>query len=158
MIYAPLTEFESFFSGQPLIREFVSSLNRNIALGRKDILGDDIYASIAEYNTKPIREAVLESHREYVDIQIVLSGTELGKVLWRDGLKVLLDTPEKDLILYRRPAKFASHFILDNSVFAVFYPSDAHMTQISTASRRQKVKKVVIKVKAEFMKFHSFAG
>ncbi len=150
MIYAPIKELSVVFKKFPQISSFVQSLNKDSSLGKHQISGDDIYGLVAEYDTKKTEDAKLESHREYADIQIMISGEELGRISWIPRLEILSDEPSKDLILYKKPAKFASEFLLYPGVFAVFYPYDAHTTQIEIGTP-QKVKKAVVKIRAKLI-------
>ncbi len=146
MIYAPISKLPSFLPDLKSLRDYISTLDENSPLGRHGIDGDSIYSAIAEYDTKTPEDAVLESHRKYIDIQIVLSGRELGRIAPCDGLEIISDDPAKDLILYRKPAKFAAEFTLDRSVVAVFLSYDAHSTQIMHGKTPEATKKAVIKV------------
>ncbi len=147
MIYAPISRLPSFLPDIKPLRDYISTLDENCPLGRREIDGDSIYSAVAEYDTKTPEDAVLESHREYIDIQIVLSGRELGRIVPCDGLEIISDDPAKDLVLYRKPAKFAAEFTLDRSLVAVFLAHDAHCTQIMIGNERKKTKKAVIKVR-----------
>jgi beta-galactosidase beta subunit len=42
----------------------------NAEPGRVDIDGDQIFALIQEYNTKPLAQGFWEAHRKYIDIQL----------------------------------------------------------------------------------------
>ena len=46
-------------------------------IGKKVIVNDDFYYTVLEYATKSEKEINLESHRKYVDIQIIVRGEEL---------------------------------------------------------------------------------
>ena len=48
----------------------------NTAPGRVEIDGDQVFALVQEYNTKPKEQGFWESHRKYIDIQYVVSGSE----------------------------------------------------------------------------------
>jgi YhcH/YjgK/YiaL family protein len=152
MIYAPISKLPSFLPDLKPLHDYISTLDENSPIGRHGIDGDSIYSAIAEYDTKTPEDAVLESHREYTDIQIVLSGRELGRIAPCDGLEIISDAPAKDLILYRKPAKFAAEFIMDGSVFAIFLPYDTHCTQIMIGNERKTTKKAVIKVRKNIFK------
>ena len=48
--------------------------------GRCDIDGDDCFALLQTYQSKPIAEAKFESHRRHIDIQFIQTGSET--ILW----------------------------------------------------------------------------
>src|SRR6266540_1404763 len=44
--------------------------------GRHIIRGEDVFALVQSYQTKPIDQGRWEAHRHYADIQLILSGVE----------------------------------------------------------------------------------
>jgi len=129
---------------------FIMNLNSNIKLG-KHILADGIYANVEEYNTKDINIAKYESHNEYIDIQILLSGQEY--IYYTDINLLNTDIPydfKKDITFYCDVVE-GQNILLDGSNFVTLYPNEAHAPQISFDNRRQFVKKVVIKVKKDLI-------
>ncbi|NOU35442.1 MAG: YhcH/YjgK/YiaL family protein [Kiritimatiellaceae bacterium] len=116
------------------------------------IQGDDLFAGVNSYSTKPRDIAKLETHRKYVDIQVLLSGEEIIEVFEKPGLVVSEPyNPEKDAEFYQVPAKPPVTVTLKPGHFAVFLPEDAHMPCIMTGSSPQPVKKVVIKVAIDLL-------
>jgi YhcH/YjgK/YiaL family protein len=49
----------------------------NIKEGKHEIGGDDIYALINVYDTKNPFDSNLEAHHKFIDVQYVISGSEL---------------------------------------------------------------------------------
>jgi YhcH/YjgK/YiaL family protein len=47
-----------------------------LALGRTDVLGDDMYVTVSEAETRPPEQVKFEAHRRYIDIQLVIRGQE----------------------------------------------------------------------------------
>jgi YhcH/YjgK/YiaL family protein len=115
--------------------------------GRHDILGDDCFALVQGYTTKPIVEAAFEAHRVYADIQVVLSGEET--LLWAPlenvGAVMQPYVAEKDIAFYAAP-KRSTALHLRTGEFAVFFPTDAHAPGLQTGGP-VAVRKVVIKVR-----------
>ncbi|MGC9329842.1 MAG: YhcH/YjgK/YiaL family protein, partial [Candidatus Hinthialibacter sp.] len=54
---------------------FLKTLAPDAEEKKYPIEGDDIFARVMSYETKPREEAVLEAHMKYVDIQTVLYGS-----------------------------------------------------------------------------------
>ena len=117
----------------------------NTPAGTVQIDGDRVFAMIQEYNTKPRAQGFWESHRKYIDIQYVVSGTEhMGYA----NLAQLTAGPydeSKDLIVHEGSGSFV---LLPAGMFTLLFPEDAHMPQIAVDSPHP-VKKVVIKVAVE---------
>ena len=111
--------------------------------GKYEIENDDIFAMVQEYNTKDKKEAKLEAHRKYIDIQYIHSGVELiGIAALNDQIPITDDT-EKDIAFYEGDASFIK---LEAGMFAIFFPDDLHMPGIKL-TQSAKVKKVVVKVR-----------
>ena len=110
--------------------------------GTYEISGKDVYAIVQEYQTKEVGQ--LEAHKEYIDIQYIIEGSE--KIGYS---KLKTQTPatdyEPDIIFYKD--KQDEFIEMNNGDFAIFYPDDLHMPCI-TINQPQKVRKVVVKVKA----------
>ena len=49
---------------------------RSLETGRYSVEGENVMAIVNEYTTKPLSECDPESHRDYADIQIVISGAD----------------------------------------------------------------------------------
>jgi biofilm protein TabA len=63
------------------IIKFVSEFRASeMKPGRYDIHGDDLFASVSRYDTEPENERKFENHKKYIDLQIVLDGSE--KLHW----------------------------------------------------------------------------
>jgi YhcH/YjgK/YiaL family protein len=53
---------------------------QNMQNGKYEIMGEQIYAVVSEYQTSPSEERLWEAHREYVDLQVVIRGEEVIEV------------------------------------------------------------------------------
>jgi YhcH/YjgK/YiaL family protein len=123
-------------------------LNTNLEAlepGKYLIEGEDVFAVCMEYETKNLNLSKNEAHKKYIDVQYIVSGTEMMNV---SAIKDLLKTEEydeaKDVIFYEHRADCS--FAAGSGCFAVFFPEDAHMPGIFTKSGPENVKKVVVKV------------
>jgi YhcH/YjgK/YiaL family protein len=115
-----------------------------LELGRYDLEGDDLFAILMEYDTKPESECKLEAHRKYIDVQYVVSGEELVGFTLAGTEKVTEPYNDtKDVVFFE--AETAT-FLFKAGQFAVFYPQDLHKPGFTTAAP-SKLKKVVMKVK-----------
>ncbi|CAJ99894.1 YhcH/YjgK/YiaL family protein [Helicobacter acinonychis] len=112
------------------------------------------------YCLEHVRESekgFFESHRQYVDFQLVVKGIEGAKVV--DIKKATMKTPydgKKDLIVYE-PVKEASFLHLNASMLAVFFESDVHALRFYGESfekyRTEPIFKAVVKVPKELISF-----
>ncbi len=126
--------------------DWLAMFNPDLADGRYDIRGDEVYALVQSYETVPASEKKYESHRMYADIQYVASGIETIHYAPTTALTGATDyDPVKDFQLYVDPSA-ATPLHLPPGSFAIFLPHDGHKPGCLSGSSC-RVKKVVIKVR-----------
>lgn len=114
--------------------------------GRYEVDGDAVFALVQTYDTRPRDEGVWEAHRKYVDVQHVASGIEtMGYAPIDSLLETQPYASDKDFLLLSGQGDFVT---ARAGMFAVFYPTDAHMPCLAVGESGP-VLKVVMKVKAE---------
>lgn len=105
--------------------------------------GDNLYISVAELTGKSPKEAKIETHSRYIDIQMPLTAPEI--IGWKAGVK--LEKPatpynESDDIAFFDDE--ATNFVrIEPGEFAIFFPEDGHAPGIGEGV----FKKVIVKVK-----------
>ncbi|MBC85891.1 MAG: YhcH/YjgK/YiaL family protein [Bdellovibrionaceae bacterium] len=125
--------------------EFISSLGPNSEDSRIE-LEDGVFAIVMSYETKDRHQAVLESHRKYVDIQSTLAGAEGMEYYLTDHLVIQDEySDENDVIFYEHPEKSGKRIDVQVGECAVFFPKDGHMPQLHVGEPRT-IKKVVVKI------------
>ena len=115
--------------------------------GRIDIDGDNVFAIINEYTTRPSSECDPEAHREYADIQVMIRGAEkFGYYpLTPDILPSIPYEEEKDVAFYSFPEEDLSYIRLTPGQFIIFFPTDIHQPEVFV-TQPELVKKLVLKV------------
>jgi YhcH/YjgK/YiaL family protein len=113
--------------------------------GKYAIDGDKIFAIVQEYTTLDRANEQMESHRKHIDVQYMISGSELvGHALLQDQVPSKEYDEQEDYMLFAdAPAFFTK---MDTETFMIFFPSDLHMPCIMDGAPAV-VKKVVVKVK-----------
>lgn len=126
--------------------EYIQNKNLDhLEPGFYELEGEELFLNVVEYETKNKDERVWESHKKYIDIQIILEGKEfIGYELF-DRMKVKEDYNEQDDI-YFLEGNLQSMVKLQKGDFIICYPQDAHMAGIMVTGQ-EKVKKAVFKVK-----------
>ena len=121
----------------------------NLEPGKYHIDGDQVFAIVNEYTTKPAAECDPESHRLYADIQIMIDGAE------RFGYTPLIDqeasipyNTEKDVAFYSLSDEEINYITLRSGQFIIFFPTDIHRPEVFF-HQPAPVKKVVLKVQVE---------
>lgn len=154
MIFDKITNSELYFSESTAWQTaiaFIEALAPDAAEEKHNLMGDDMYAMITRYETIHPEFAILEAHRKYVDVQILLSGHETIECYQVDDL--LVDRPydpNKDAEFFVRPTSSPARVTLSPGLFAVFFPKDGHSPQL-LVKEIQMVKKVVVKIKKELL-------
>jgi len=127
--------------------EFVREFDPAKPDGRYEI-ADGIHATVQSVNTRPAEERNFEAHRQYVDVHIVLEGSERLDVAAPVGEDVKLVQEydgQKDLVFFTKPKDYST-IILKPGWFAVFFPADGHRPCCSVGEP-QAIRKVCVKIK-----------
>lgn len=109
-------------------------------------LGEGVFALEQVYPTRPRAQGFFESHRKYIDLQVIVEGEELMEVVDAQRIAPQGDfNAERDLQLYSDAAG-ASRLCLWAGEAAVFFPADVHMPTLMAGGSPVLVRKTVVKV------------
>ncbi|MBI5896156.1 MAG: YhcH/YjgK/YiaL family protein [Desulfobacterales bacterium] len=117
---------------------------KELPVGKYEIDGERVYAMVSKDTGQKKEDALLETHEKYIDIQLILAGTDdigwkpkslckqpSGEYDRKTDLQFFADTPNTWLSI-------------QSGEFAIFFPEDAHMPLISSG----RIHKVVVKIAA----------
>ena len=112
--------------------------------GRYELDGDNLFVLIQEYEPKALEAGKCEAHKNYIDIQYIISGSEIMGY----GMVETMEVTEaydhaKDRLFVAWDGDLVNY---TEDMFAIFYPQDAHMPGISDG-KCTAVKKAVVKIK-----------
>jgi YhcH/YjgK/YiaL family protein len=121
---------------------------KKLELKRYDLDGDNLYVTISEYTTKNLEETKYEVHKKYIDIQYIVTGSELIGIAPLTSQEATLQpynatkdveylTVKKGVMVQATPAKFF-----------IFFPEDAHMPSLKDGAN-SPVRKAVVKVRVD---------
>jgi uncharacterized protein, YhcH/YjgK/YiaL family len=111
--------------------------------GKYEIDGKNVYAAVSAYDSRPVEQGKWEAHKNYIDIQYIISGEEkMGYAHIADMASSTEYNDVKDVEFYKGNGDF---FTVKAGFFAVFAPEDVHMPNIAV-NEPSAVKKVVVKV------------
>jgi len=153
MIVTDINHIEHQVSMTTFFKRAIEFLRRpdihNMADGRVDIDGQDVFALVHRYETVKTDVLNFEYHRKYIDIQYIVSGREV--IGWipveRMTITEAYDT-EKDICFGIAPKKEITMVRLQAGQLAVFYPEDGHAPKLAAGSPSHVVK-IVVKVAAK---------
>ena len=126
-------KFLSRYDYVPGISKAIEFLNSNDVLALENgkyNLGDECTCKVMEYVThEEPEEVLLEAHREYLDLQIVVRGTETFVFQAIDlGEPATSYDTKKDVEFYT--AQYYNSIVLDGTNFALVFPNDLHVGNI----------------------------
>lgn len=113
-------------------------------------LTHEIFALEQVFFTKDREDCFFESHKKYIDLQLLIQGEELME--YSEIEKLLIKTKYDELtdfVIYNTPEKHnTSKILLEKHDMAIYFPNDGHMG-LSKSINISKVFKTVIKVPCE---------
>jgi biofilm protein TabA len=117
---------------------------KELPVGKYEIDGDRVYAMVSKILGRRKEDALLETHEKYIDIQLVLAGTDdmgwkpkslckkpAGKYDQKNDEQIFMDEPDAWLST-------------KSGAFVIFFPEDAHMPLISSGQLHKVVVKVAV--------------
>ena len=127
--------------------DFIASNDlRILPLGKHLIEGEDLFVIVMEYDTKDPGDCIMERHKKYTDIQLMLRGEELMGVSTFAGQTPTMAYDESKDAAFFKP-DYDSLLKVQQGQFTVFFPHDLHMPSMKSGNA-EKVLKAVFKVKA----------
>ncbi len=116
-----------------------------LAPGRHDIDGDRLYLMLSQYETKPKPQGVWEAHRRYIDLQVVVQGSEQIGYSHVSRLKAGAYEAERDFVPLAGEGDFLT---LTAGAFMLLFPEDGHMPGIALGAPNP-VTKAVFKIEVQ---------
>ena len=113
-----------------------------LAPGRHDIEGDTLYVMLSQYETKPRPQGAWEAHRRYIDLQVVVRGSEQIGYNHLSRLKPGPYAADRDFIPLAGDGDFLT---LSAGDFMLLFPEDGHMPGIAIGATGP-VTKAVFKI------------
>ena len=120
--------------------EFLSTLGDT----KVDIIPGEVWCTKFTYDTIPDAESFFEAHEKFLDIHMMLSGSERVEIADPQVLTPLRSEPENDFYAYEGEGRHK--LVLSPGDFLVVWPSDAHKIKMFVDAPAQ-VTKAVFKIK-----------
>ena len=120
--------------------EFLSSLGEE----RVDIIPGEVWCTKFSYETIRDEESFFEAHEKFLDIHLMMDGSERVEVAPPDTLEQFQSVPENDFYAYRGEGHYK--MVLSPGDFLVVFPADAHKIKMQVDGPCS-VTKAVFKIK-----------
>ena len=148
MILDTLARAERYESLHPLFARAFDFLRGTdllaLAPGKHAVAGEDLFAIVEHCAGRTRAQAKLESHRRYIDIQLVLEGVEERG--WRPLAQCSQPLGEfdgaRDIRFYDDAP--SSWVATPAGSFCMFFPDDAHAPLVSDGTIRKVIMKIAV--------------
>ncbi|WP_028863115.1 N-acetylneuraminate anomerase [Psychromonas aquimarina] len=132
------------------IQKAVAFLNNSdlqeLSLGRHEIDGEFMFANVMTFTTADAADKQAEVHKEYIDVQCLISGEEKIEFCLEDSTCPVAQSYDADNDFYLvQSINKVSEINLSPKMFAVFFPEQPHKPGC-LINKPGALKKVVIKV------------
>ena len=145
MIHAKLQDARDYLGIHPRLDKALELLTpaflESVGTVQQNLEEDRLYVTRYDYETLPEAETFFESHRRYLDIQLMLRGSEWVGISHPAGLEEF--TQKGDFWGYH--GEIEQKLLLKPGDFLVVFPGDAHRLKIA-AGAPEAVSKVVFKI------------
>ncbi len=124
--------------------QFMQTDLKTLEVGKYPLVEGKLIANIQEYNSKEPENARWEAHKNFIDVQYVISGKEkMGVMPLADAVHAGEYNAEKDVVFYGE--NDGAIYPADTQTYFLFFTSDLHRPCIK-AEESEPVKKLVIKI------------
>lgn len=123
------------------------NVNSNTPAGKYEIDGENIFFMVSENTSRFVDKADPEYHLRYIDVQIVLAGSEGMAVSTLPPHTALTDDrmATNDIAFVKTPPE-ETMFVAHEKDFVIFYPNEVHKPLCAVDNQQANIRKVVIKV------------
>lgn len=148
MIISTLSQSSRYAALHPLFPRVFEYIRNTDLLsldpGRYPIVDKQLFAIVENVPGRTHAEAKLECHRRYIDIQLVLEGTdEMGWKVLADCSRPVSDySAERDIRFFNDAP--ATWIVTPPDHFCIFFPEDAHAPLVSSGNIRKVIFKIAI--------------
>jgi len=149
MIYDHINNLARYI--KPEIFKKISSFLQKLPSedGKYNIDGDNLFAIISTYNPRKFEDGRYETHFKYVDLQLMVSGSESiwycqPNKLMRESVDI-----EKDITFYQKSDQ-GVELPITTEMFMLIFTDEGHLPSVGS-NPDQKLRKVVFKIMAQML-------
>ena len=148
MLVSSIKKYKNILKFFPQLDIVFDYINKNVNVKTADgkyNITKEIYAVVQTCQPKQKKDQVLEKHKKYIDLQLVVSGKEkIGWKFFDKKFKILKRYNTKnDISFYsNKPDTFIN---LKKGEFAIFFPEDTHATLCCDKTVKKCIDKIPVK-------------
>jgi YhcH/YjgK/YiaL family protein len=147
MIFDVLANADRYAAVHPLFAECFAFLKSTdlaaLPVGRQLLGASGCTVIVAEAAPKTKQSSLLEGHRAFIDIQVMLAGEERIGFVPRSRCTEKSNDVAND---FQELQGAAEYLTLRPGCFAIYFPEDGHQPGIGTVAHSGTIRKIVIKV------------
>ena len=143
-----ITDLQTYLSAYPdgdKVYNFLKSIDSDTPKGRR-VFNDTIYVNVISCETTKDFDGVMERHRKYIDLQVLISGDERIYYCEKGDYEVVKEYDEDNDYEFIRASK-SSYVDYTKMQGVELLTGEPHMGN-RCAKAPQKILKVVVKIKA----------
>lgn len=148
MIYTKLSDAKIYEKMHPLFKKAFEELKKygpnDFKYDSLEIQGDDIVFNFNEYETSDSDR--YEDHGTYIDIQYMVEGHEVIKVINKKDALLQKEYVKEDDVAWYLPKENVASFEMFPGDILILFPDDPHNPGLPY-KKSENVKKIVAKVK-----------
>lgn len=130
-----------------LFQELQKFTSKNYPDGALKLDGDDLYMIFGDYETHDRKEAIMEAHKQYIDVMYMVEGEETIYVKQTDEIAHITKEYDYEIdALLGDLDDDATPIKLKEGQFVVLFPQDAH-SPACVVDKPIRVKKIIGKVR-----------
>lgn len=136
-----------------LLDIFKSTNFADMEPGKYDVEGDDLFYVVAKYKGKDKEEVQFESHKKYIDLQFIYSGSELmGFDKYDENLAIITPYDDKKDVMFYETPRHPMYLSCNAGDFVLFSGFDLHAPGISKIGQEDlDIIKVVGKIHIDLL-------
>lgn len=151
-VIAKIAESEKYRSMHPRFKKAFEFMQRvdlgALPIGRYEIDGSNCWAMVQNVDLVPLSERKLELHRDFIDIQVPITGAEVVG-LCEMNVARMAHVPDFKDDYYMFEGE-SSSITLHQGEFGIFYPPRcAHAPGCRVDGGQQRIRKLIIKVRID---------
>lgn len=132
---------------EEVVRTALAYSGKRFSSGRIELDGSRVFLNLASYQTHEASGAAAEAHKAYVDVMVMLEGTETVYVQHTNQMQEITQAYDANSdALLGKLGEGATAVVLHPGDFLILFPQDAHMPGCH-AQEPALVKKVIGKIR-----------
>lgn len=147
MILGNISKIEQYGFLEPIAGKCLEYANehdlKSMKPGNYEIEGKKFFVNIVEYQTVCVADRFWEAHKQYLDMHLMLDGTERIDLALIDRLKQKDYVPEQDYLPLEGQEDVK--VCLKKGDFLICFPEDGHRTGVQ-AEKSETIKKAIFKI------------